>query len=54
MNYRNQDEAGLPPGPIDDDSRNWQDYLAIGIAWGLLMGLAAIDYCESFLRMCHG
>lgn len=48
--YRTQREAELPSGPIDDGddhSKDWQDWLAIGVAIGLLCGLALIDLIES-------
>lgn len=50
--YKSQMEAGLPPGPLGDEPADYRDYLVLGIAWGLLLGLALIDFCET-LRVCQ-
>jgi hypothetical protein len=46
--YSSQDDAGIDRGPLnypdtDDHSKDWQDYFAIGVAIGLLFGLALGD-----------
>lgn len=46
--YRTLEEAGIGPLDGDDRSKDWQDWLALGIGIGLLIGLGLVDMMETF------